>query len=140
MTVEANNKFVFPKGIPGFEELTQFIVVDIPGSPFSQLQSIQEEQISLLITDPFIFYPNYEFDLQPSIIEELELGNNFLIRNIVTTKNKITDSTINLLAPIILNLDNNQARQVILQSTEYLTRHQLWRQDPTEITANQGGE
>lgn len=140
MTVESNNIFIFPKGIPGFEELTKFSVIDIPDTPFSQLQSIEENSISLLITDPFMFYPNYEFDLPPSIVEELELNSNFLIRNIVTTKPVITDSTINLLAPIIFNLDNNQARQVILQSTEYLTRHQLWKQNLTEVNAEQGGE
>lgn len=140
MTVESNNVFNFPKGIPGFEELTQFSVIDIPDTPFAQLQSIEEDSISLLITDPFMFYPDYEFDLPPSIVEELELKSNLLIRNIVTTKPVITDSTINLLAPIIFNLDNNQARQVILQSTEYLTRHELWKQDSSEVTVEQGGE
>ncbi|MGN8770370.1 flagellar assembly protein FliW [Paenibacillus barengoltzii] len=124
--VKEEQIFHFPKGIPGFEEHTRFAVIELSDAPFSYLQSLQEKEISLLLTDPFIFFPEYEFDLPESVVEEMKLGASFLIRCIVTLNKDITRSTINLLAPIVFNPENRNARQVILHSSEYQTRHLFW--------------
>lgn len=132
--------FYFSKGIPGFEEHTEFMMIDLPDAPFAYLQSVKESQISLLITDPFIFFPNYEFDLSERVVEELNLGSSFLIRCIVTLKQDVSQSTINLLAPIVFNLDNHTARQVILHSSEYQSRHLLWSGESESSPDNKAGE
>lgn len=118
--------YSFPKGIPGFEEHDQFAIIDIEGTPFSYLQSLVQREISLLITDPFVFYKDYEFELPVSVIEELELGTEIQIRNIVTLQGEMQQSTLNLLAPLVFNTASNVARQVILHDSSYTSRHLLW--------------
>ncbi|WMT40664.1 flagellar assembly protein FliW [Paenibacillus sp. D2_2] len=137
--VKEKQIFNFPKGIPGFEEYTQFAVIDLPDGPFSYLQSVQESQIALLITDPFIFFPDYEFELSDHAIEELELGTLLMIRCILTLNKEVSKSTINLLAPVVFNLETQRAKQVILHSTEYSSRHFLWSKEEPSL-ADKAGE
>lgn len=126
LDVPEEQVYHFPKGIPGFENHSRFAVIDVAEGPFSYLQSLQESHISLLMTDPFVFYPNYEFELPESIVEEMELNSALTIRCIVTLNEKAEKSTINLLAPLVFNLENKSGRQVILHASEYQSRHLLW--------------
>ncbi|UNK18070.1 flagellar assembly protein FliW [Paenibacillus sp. N3/727] len=130
----------FSKGIPGFESHSTFAVIDVGEGPFSYLQSLQESHISLLMTDPFVFYPNYEFDLPESIVEEMELDSALLIRCIVTINEDAAQSTINLLAPLVFNLENKSARQVILHNSEYQSRHPLWLSGEKPTPSEKAGE
>jgi flagellar assembly factor FliW len=100
---------------------------------------MHESQIALLITDPFIFFPDYEFELSEHVIEELELGSSLMIRCILTLNKDISKSTVNLLAPVVFNLENRTAKQVILHSTEYQSRHLLWSKEEPFL-ANKAGE
>ncbi|MUG23692.1 flagellar assembly protein FliW [Paenibacillus macerans] len=138
--VKDDQIFNFPKGIPGFEDHTSFAVIDLPNSPFTYLQSLKENAVSLLMADPFIFYPDYEFDLPEKVVEELNLGSAFLVRCVLTLNQNIADSTINLLAPIVFNLENRMARQVILHASDYQSRHPLWPDGHTSFAANKEGE
>lgn len=124
--IESSQIYSFPKGIPGFEEHHRFAVIDMEDTPFSYLQSLVEPEISLLITDPFVFCKEYEFELPNTVREELELGAEVQIRNIVTLQEVVQKSTMNLLAPLIFNPANNTARQVILHDSPYTSRHLLW--------------
>jgi flagellar assembly factor FliW len=118
--------FNFSKGIPGFEDHHKFAIINMEGTPFSYLQSLIQSEISLLITNPFEFYNDYAFELPTSVVEELDLGNEVQIRNIVTLQEQVHQSTLNLLAPLVFNLGNLTARQVILHDTAYTARHLLW--------------
>ncbi len=44
----------------------------------------------------------------------------------LTVQNKdVKKTTANLLAPIIINQNNHEAKQLILENTNYMTKHQL---------------
>lgn len=136
--VRKEQTFKFTKGIPGLEEHTEFAVIDLPDSPFAYLQSLRESSVSLLIADPFVFYPEYEFDLPENVVEDLKLGASFRICCVLTLNRNITNATINLLAPIVFNLENQMARQVILHATEYQPRHPLWPNEQKSAAAKEG--
>lgn len=120
--------FHFTKGIPGFDQVKDFAFIPFPEGPFAYLQSVEHEDISLVIADPFVFYPNYQFELADHVVEELSLQSNLLVRCVVTMNKDVGKSTLNLLAPIVLNLEMRSGRQVILQQSPYQTRHPLWRE------------
>lgn len=58
--IEVNEKEVyrFEKGIPGFEETTEFVLLDQDEAPFYYLQSLQQKELSFVLVDPFIFILN----------------------------------------------------------------------------------
>lgn len=116
----------FPKGVPGFEEDIDFALITVEDGPFSYLQSLQNTSVSFLLSDPFIFYPTYEFELPQADKEELEIIEDVNIRCMVTIKEELEHSTVNLLAPIVLNPITRSGKQVVLHNSNYQTRHSLW--------------
>ncbi|MFF2018093.1 flagellar assembly protein FliW [Paenibacillus sp. NPDC058177] len=127
----------FPKGIPGFDEETDFALIEMTEGPFWYLQSVKNEGLSFLLGDPFVFYPSYEFELPDDEAEELRIGSNVCVRCIITLKEQVEQSTINLLAPIVLNPDGNVGKQIVLHKSPYRTKHRLLQLPP--IDGKDGG-
>ncbi|CAG7633971.1 Flagellar assembly factor FliW [Paenibacillus solanacearum] len=118
----------FPQAIPGFEQERRFVILQ-PNKeiPFSFLQSVGNGRISFIITNPFWFYKDYEFDLSPSTLEQLKVQEkeNIMVWSIVTIKDDIQQATLNLQAPIVINHSEKLGMQLILHETEYHTKHKL---------------
>ncbi|SDO19026.1 flagellar assembly protein FliW [Halobacillus aidingensis] len=123
----------FPAGLPGFESYHSFVLlpVDELGTYFA-LQSLEEAGLSLIVTNPYYFYKDYEFD-----INEEELGiertEDIAVYNVVTLHAPFEKSTLNLQAPIVMNTAEGKAKQLILNRPEYKTKHPL-------IPSGKGGE
>jgi flagellar assembly factor FliW len=132
--------FRFDKGIPGFEEFKKFALIVIDDGPFSYLQSVEDKNISFMLADPFVFYPNYEFELPDEEALELGINGQIFIRSMLTLQKPLEDSTVNLLAPLVLNPANGKAKQVVLHQTVYQTRHPLWRGINSSISAKEEGK
>ncbi|MFD1776633.1 flagellar assembly protein FliW [Paenibacillus rhizophilus] len=122
----------FPKGIPGFEQETEFAMIDLQEGPFSYLQSLKTENLSFLLTDPFVFYPHYEFELPDMEAEELEISDSVLVRAIVTIRDTPEESTLNLLAPVVLNPEKRLGKQIVLHRSPYLAKQLLWTEGQTK--------
>lgn len=120
----------FSQGVPGFEEYRRFVILTPDADiPFSYIQSVDEERLHFLLTNPFLFYPNYEFDLPDSVKDELKIVRHEEVGvwSIVTLKDQIADATLNLLAPVIINVAEGIGKQIILHNnTNYKTKHLLF--------------
>lgn len=125
----------FPQGLPGFEQLRTFTLIAIdPELPFSYLQSVEEANVSFLVVDPFVFFPDYEFDLPESVQLELDIRRpeDIQVWSIATVQGNLQEATVNLLGPIVINLASGKGKQVILHNTEYQVRHKLPLEEPTK--------
>lgn len=138
MEISEEQVYHFPKGIPGFQEELDFALINLEEGQFAQLQSLQTAELAFLLADPFVFFPHYEFDLPENDMDELQIKDSVVIRSIVTIKDQLNQSTLNLLAPIVLNPDNRLGKQVVLHKSEYQSRHPLWDQTHNEL--EKGGE
>ncbi|GGA43672.1 flagellar assembly protein FliW [Paenibacillus physcomitrellae] len=129
LEISEGEVYHFSKGIPGFEQETEFALIEVEDSPFCYLQSVKDQNIGFLLSDPFLFYPSYEFELSDAEAEELGIEGKLIVRCMVTLKNPMTDSTMNLLAPLVLNPENHSAKQIVLHQSGYQPRHRLWNQE-----------
>lgn len=125
LDVNEEQLYHFSKGIPGFDEHTDFALINMDGTPFWYLQSVTEMGLSFLLSDPFIFYPTYEFELPDDEREELGIETEVIVRCIITLKEQAEQSTINLLAPIVLNPVAHSGKQIVLHRSPYHTKHGL---------------
>ncbi|MFZ3590383.1 flagellar assembly protein FliW [Bacillus sp. DJP31] len=119
---------VFENGLPGFEENKKFILLPLDTeSPFLILQSLEERDLGFVVIEPFLTFPNYEFDLSESIVEKLQLEdkNDSIVFNILSIKEPFEQTTVNLQAPVIVNKNKRLGRQVILNDYKYNSRHLL---------------
>ncbi|MER2027844.1 MAG: flagellar assembly protein FliW [Solibacillus sp.] len=118
----------FQHGLPGFEEERQFILLSISNESIYQvLQSINTKEIAFIVASPFIATKNYSFELDEATVEVLHINHEreVAVLGIVTLKETLASSTINLKAPIVLNTTNKQAKQVILEDSTFTIHYAL---------------
>jgi flagellar assembly factor FliW len=121
----------FEQGIPGFAEEKKFVLLPLPENDwFHILQSVSTPQLGFVVTDPFLFTKEFDFELDQGSVETLGFTDekNVKILTILTMKETLHESTANLQAPIVINLANNKAKQVILNDSNYQTKHLLFAQ------------
>ncbi|MGE8206899.1 flagellar assembly protein FliW [Heyndrickxia sp. NPDC080065] len=131
--IEINEKEIlhFTKGIPGFPDEKQFILLAMPDQNlFTIMQSVETPELAFVLTSPFSFIEKYEFELDDSTIEQLAIKNqeDVSVFAIVTLQDPFEKTSANLQAPVILNVKNNEAKQVILNDTIYKIKHPLFEQ------------
>lgn len=131
--VEVNDDLVFNfiEPVLGYEHLSRYVLIDYdPESPFKWLQSVEDMEVSFPVTIPALFSINYTFTVPEEYTKMLQLNNieDVLTINIVNIPSGHPEhSTVNLLAPIIVNINNKDAIQMILQEGDYSVRERLFK-------------
>lgn len=130
---------IFPDGILGFEDSRQFILLDIPDNEFFKiLQDVEREYVSFIVTDPFKFKEDYEMEVQDNELLKINIRKKEQIAtiNIVTLSDVFEKSTMNLLAPIIMNTENRIGKQFVLSDVSYSTKHPLFGKNEENTNAD----
>lgn len=118
----------FKKGLPGFEDLKKYILFSVEENElFSILQSLEDETIGLVVVSPFNVIKEYELALGEELLKTLKIESesDVLVINTVTLNSKIENITVNLKAPIIINIKTGLGEQIILDRDEYGIKHPL---------------
>ncbi|MBC9784464.1 flagellar assembly protein FliW [Heliobacterium chlorum] len=134
--INGNGVIRFERGIPGFEEERSFLLVPLDGkAPFYFLQSADNPLLRFIACEPFRLLSKYEVELTEKDLRDLllEKEEDAFILLILTPAERIQESTINLKAPVVINVKKRLAKQVILENDQYTTRHWLngEKVDPT---------
>lgn len=118
--------YSFAEGIPGFPEEKQFALISFgKNTPFMILQSTSNVQIGFVLAFPYTFKEDYVFDLskQDAEVLKIEKQEDLITYAIVTLKDTLPNSTINLLAPIIINTKTHQGRQIVINENNQELLH-----------------
>ncbi len=130
--VEINEDYIFSfvEPIIGYEAYKSFALIDYnPDSPFKWLQSLENPELAMPVTIPAYFGINYEFTIPDDKEKVLEAkdANDILSLNIANVPNGAPqNTTVNLLAPIVINTSNKTAIQLVLSDSSYSIRHRLF--------------
>ncbi len=119
----------FVDAMYGFEDKTKFLLIGNvePDLPFHWLQSLEDEKVTFVITDPFLFVDKYDFELDDFTVEQLEIESveELLIYTTVIIPENIEEITINLKSPIIVNAKKKIAKQIILKEN-FAFKHKIF--------------
>lgn len=119
----------FPQGIPAFEEEKEFVIVPLGAqSPFVTLQSVQTPSVGFMAAYPYHFKEDYTFDLEQEDLQQLQIekSEDVLVYAILTLKDTLENSTMNLLAPVAINIKKQIGKQVVLhENAEHPLRYPL---------------
>jgi flagellar assembly factor FliW len=113
----------FPWGLPGFPDCQRFLALTVGAGTVLWLQSLDDLKVALPVADPWQFFPEYEPRL-PSFARlslALDRAEDFAVLA-VTIIPEEGEATMNLMAPIIVNLRTRVARQVTVEGEEYSMR------------------
>ncbi len=122
-------EITFPAGLPGFPNAHRFDLAPWgpAGSPFMLLSSADDPDVGFVVVAPWVFYPEYEFELDSATAERLGLASpdDAIILTVVTLRDRPEESTLNLLGPIVVNRFSHEAAQVVLPTAGYSVRAPL---------------
>jgi flagellar assembly factor FliW len=123
--IDESKILVFDKGLPGLEEDKRYALLSNEDSrPVSWLQSLDHQEISLPVMDPFLICPDYSFDISQNDVDTLTISDikDVYVLSILVIPKNVNAMTINLSAPIIINVRNSKACQIILDDRKYRVR------------------
>ena len=130
LEIEEQDVVRFADGIPAFEDEHEFVVLPYEeGTPYMFLQSLATPELAFLMTDPFVFFPEYSFELDDENMDRLDIKSmdDVLVCTLISIpRSGVADMTTNLLAPVVINRHTMQARQIVLEKTQYTTKHRLF--------------
>ena len=128
LTVDDERVMTFPQGLLGFPNYTRFALIQTgEENYFFWLQCVDEPNLAFVVTDPTIFFKDYEVPLRDETLADLEMTDlNFA--QVFVICNKVGQYlTGNLLGPIVVNAQNRTGQQVVLTEKKWTTRQPLMK-------------
>jgi flagellar assembly factor FliW len=118
----------FAQGLVGFPQHRRYVVLDHrPGSPFKWMLSIDDSELAFAVAPPGDLVADYEpplalatrlLDTEPDALA---------LFVIVTIPSDPTLMTVNLMAPVVVDLRTRQARQIVLDDPRCPPDHRVVR-------------
>ena len=131
--IDKNAIFNFISPIIGFNDLKEYTIIDYkPDSPFKWLQSMEDMDLAFPVTLCSFFGIDYQFDIPDEEAQRLEItsGDDVFVCNIANIPSSNPQgATVNMLAPIVINIVNKKAMQIVLKNTEFEVRHKLFDEE-----------
>lgn len=105
--------------ILGFEETLKVKITETD-ELFSTMQDTDNENISFTLVNPYALR-EYSFDVPTDIKVLLDITekSNVSVYNVVVIQDPLEDSTINFLAPILVNNDTKKIAQAVLDPKKH---------------------
>jgi flagellar assembly factor FliW len=134
ISVDDERIMTFPAGLLGFPDYTRYALVQTgTENYFFWLQCVDEPNLAFVVTDPAIFFKDYEVPVRDETRQELRVSDPGFLQTFVIC-NKVGDwLTGNLLGPILVNAENRLAQQVVLTEKKWTTRQPLLRLQSAEV-------
>jgi flagellar assembly factor FliW len=113
----ADRVLSFPAGVIGFPDARRFALLDPPrpGSPFHHLVCLDEPELGFVVCDPTELWPDYAAQLP---VDDVAANERALL--VIVT---VRDMTANLMAPLVVDRSSRTARQIVLDTGRFSTRH-----------------
>jgi len=117
--VDDDQVFDFRPGLTGFDQYHRYARLVDGESPIEWLQSLDHPNVCFTMMEPFLFYPNYGFELSDYDCQDLGVmqPQDALVRCLLTLHDSAEETTANLMAPIVLSRNGGRGRQIVLQES-----------------------
>jgi flagellar assembly factor FliW len=127
IAVQDQDIITFPRGIIGFEDITSYCLLQRDqGSGLYILQACPEGPAFALLDCRALITPyGVQAELDDLIDLEMRRGDSLQTFVLITRDNSAGTSTLNLKAPLTVNLRSKLGKQVIQWESAYHTKHPL---------------
>ena len=130
ITIEDEKLITFPEGIVGFPFLKQFALIhdaENENAPIMWLQSMDEPTFAMPVIEPQLVTDSYNPTVDDTYLEPLgELAEDQIYSLVtITVPPQIENMSVNLKAPIVINMANNKAVQIIVED-DYKVKHPIY--------------
>lgn len=119
--INSDHIIAFHEGLLGFEHLKRYaIILCETTEPIQWLQAVDDPTVSLPIINPFLIKPDYELDVDDGELQSIGMPtvDEILIVNAMVLPEQIRNATVNLSAPVLINLRTKQGRQIVMEYSQ----------------------
>lgn len=135
LSVPLSSIIEIPSGLIGFPTHTKFVMFEHK-PPFSWFHSVDDGSLAFVVVDGFEFGKDY--DVKPPAADkecDFKPEDEFAVLVIVTVRSDPRMTTVNLKAPVFVNMRNRKGIQIIIDDARFSTRHPLWSEAEEAETA-----
>ena len=131
ITIGEDKIITMPFGMLGFPEEKRYVIVQHrEDSPFFWYQSVDDPALAFVITNPFLFKPDYSVGLEDTVeqmswIEDKDKGTLEVYVVVNIPKGSPDNMTANLIGPILINNRTHQAVQMVITDSPYSHKFSL---------------
>jgi flagellar assembly factor FliW len=112
--IEVDDILLFPRGVIAFEDCRHWVLLGDEENPaLAWLQSVSRSEVALPVVSPRRFAPDYSVHVNRGQLLPLEFSQFDQAYVLTVVSRSDGDLTLNLKAPLIINLDRRLGRQVI---------------------------
>ena len=112
--VDAADLLTFPSGLPGLEHCREWaLLADADNDALGWLQSTVRGDVAIAVVSPRRFVPQYQVRIPRSELTPLRLHDIRQAQLVVIVGKNATSLTLNLKAPIVINVEARTGRQVV---------------------------
>lgn len=123
LEIDENTIYELPEGILGFEKFTRYALISPLGEDTFPMwfQAVDAPQPCFVVYDPMQIYPDYRFEIDDAKQELLKIDENvpYRVLTVAIVPDDYRQTTINLRCPLVINLRDNLAAQVILDDYDF---------------------
>jgi flagellar assembly factor FliW len=106
----------FPQGLIGFPRARRFVILDHrPGSPFKWMLCLEQPDVAFAVAEPGRLVPDYRPPLEVAARTLGTAPADVALFVIVTIPSDPTAMTVNLMAPVVVDVRTRTSRQLVLE-------------------------
>jgi len=114
LAIQQEEILTFAEGLIGFDECTQWVILaDESNDSVGWLQSVENPSLAFAVVSPRRFVPDYKVRISPDQAQSLQISAQSETFVLVVVNREQGDVSVNLRAPLLLNLSLQVGRQVI---------------------------
>ena len=129
LEVPENKIISMVKPVLGFENLKKYFLLEVDEiRPFLWLQSVEEPAVAFLVVNPLYIMKDYKIEINSMEIADLEIRKVTAVETyvIVTLPDDPQELSANMQGPILINTENNLAKQLVLVNSDYRIKHMIF--------------
>ncbi len=129
--VDPADVLTFPSGLPGLEDCREWaLLADATNDALGWLQSTTRGDVAMAVVSPRRFVPDYQVRIPRSELTPLAIADIRQAQVVLVVSRNSTSLTLNLKAPIVINLEARTGRQVVA-SGDLSMQYELTTRQPT---------
>lgn len=130
--IEDEKVLTFENGIIGFPDMKHFVLIHDEekgtNAGIRFLQSVEEPGFAMPVMDPLVVKPDYDPEVDDELLKAAGnvTADNILVLVTVTVPNDLTKMSVNLQGPIVINVEEHKACQMIVESGSYPVKFPIY--------------
>jgi flagellar assembly factor FliW len=115
----------FTAPMPGFEDLHDFVLRSVEGADGLYALEAGSSPVRLFLADAAVFAPSYAPSIPAASLESLALDEREAPQVLIVVNHSPGSTTVNLMAPIVLNRGTGRCAQLVLDGRDFPLRAEL---------------